>query len=92
MTAYIIIVFALSLLLRLGLKSYVRMRNSVVQIFLKSFLHYNYSYLAHLRRNRDEEERLMANVPGWVVGTYYGNPIYKSRPADEWHDVTLNEV
>jgi hypothetical protein len=33
----------------------------------------------------------MKDVPGWVVGTYFGDPIYKSRPAGEWHDVTLNE-
>jgi len=47
--------------------------------------------LLQLRKNRDEEERLMANVPGWVVGTYFGEPIYKTRPKDEWIDVSLNE-
>lgn len=34
----------------------------------------------------------MKNVEGWVVGTYWGEPIYKSPQAqNEWHDVTLNE-
>jgi len=49
------------------------------------------AYLKQLRKNRDEEERLMANVPGWVVGTLFGEEIYKSRPKDEWHDVKINE-
>lgn len=47
-------------------------------------------YLKQLRRNRDEEEKLMANVPGWVVGTWYGEPIYKTRPKDEWHDPSMD--
>jgi NADH dehydrogenase (ubiquinone) 1 alpha subcomplex subunit 13 len=49
------------------------------------------AYLKQLRINRDEEERLMANVPGWEVGTLYGKPIFKTRPADEWHDPTTTE-
>ncbi|XP_037934861.1 NADH dehydrogenase [ubiquinone] 1 alpha subcomplex subunit 13-like [Teleopsis dalmanni] len=40
-------------------------------------------YLKQLRRNRDEEAKLMANVPGWEVGTYYGEPIYKTVPKDK---------
>lgn len=39
-------------------------------------------YLKELRRNRDEEAKLMANVPGWKVGTWYGEPIYKTVPKD----------
>jgi len=49
------------------------------------------AYLKQLRINRDEEERLMANVPGWEVGTLYGTPMYKTRPADEWVDPTTTE-
>ncbi|KAK9880231.1 hypothetical protein WA026_010105 [Henosepilachna vigintioctopunctata] len=37
-------------------------------------------YLKQLRRNRDEEAKLMANVEGWKVGTLYGEPIFKTRP------------
>ena len=40
-------------------------------------------YLKQLRRNRDEEKKLMAGVEDWEVGTYYGEPIYKTRPEDE---------
>ena len=39
-------------------------------------------FLKQLRRNRDEEAKLMANVPGWEVGTWYGQPIYKTLPKD----------
>lgn len=39
-------------------------------------------YLKQLRRNRDEEAKLMANVEGWEVGTYYGEPIYYNLPKN----------
>ena len=30
-----------------------------------------------LFRNRDAEEKLMANVEGWEVGTFYGHKVFK---------------
>ncbi|XP_022920790.1 NADH dehydrogenase [ubiquinone] 1 alpha subcomplex subunit 13 [Onthophagus taurus] len=39
-------------------------------------------YLKQLRRNRDEERELMKNVDGWVVGTLYGEPIYKDDKGE----------
>lgn len=48
-------------------------------------------YLKQLRRNRDAEAKLMANVPGWKVGTWFGEPIYKTRPKEEWIDPTMEE-
>lgn len=47
-------------------------------------------YLKQIRRNRDEETKLMANVPGWKVGTWYGEPVYKTRPND-WFEPTMYE-
>lgn len=41
-----------------------------------------FSFLKQLRINREEERELMKNVEGWVVGTYYGEPIYKTLPDD----------
>ncbi|CAF1055828.1 unnamed protein product [Didymodactylos carnosus] len=35
--------------------------------------------LTQYRRNRDEEEKLMADVPGWKVGTWFGEPVYKTN-------------
>lgn len=48
-------------------------------------------YLKQIRRNRDEEAKLMANVPGWKVGTWYGEPIYKTIPKDSWVDPSIFE-
>jgi hypothetical protein len=53
---------------------------------LESTIHSTYvpycRFLKQLRRNRDEEAKLMANVPGWEVGTWYGEPVYKTLPPD----------
>lgn len=43
-------------------------------------------YLKQIRRNRDSEARLMANVEGWKVGTWFGEPVYKTVKNDEWID------
>ncbi|XP_063226031.1 NADH dehydrogenase [ubiquinone] 1 alpha subcomplex subunit 13 [Bacillus rossius redtenbacheri] len=48
-------------------------------------------FLKQLRRNRDEEAKLMANVPGWEVGTYYGEPIYKTAAPDTLIDPHYDE-
>ncbi|CAG7719131.1 unnamed protein product [Allacma fusca] len=49
------------------------------------------AYLKVIRKNRDLETELMKDVPGWEVGTYYGDKIYWTRPDNEWHDITTNE-
>lgn len=48
-------------------------------------------YLKQIRRNRDEEAKLMANVPGWEVGTWFGEPVFKTVPKNEWVDPSFNE-
>ncbi|CAG9864930.1 unnamed protein product [Phyllotreta striolata] len=40
------------------------------------------AYLKQIRKNRDEENKLMANVEGWETGTWMGEPIYKTQPKD----------
>ena len=40
-------------------------------------------YLKQLRRNRDAEEKLMADVEGWEVGTFYGHKVYKVSSSDD---------
>lgn len=49
-------------------------------------------YLKQVKRNRDEEAELMKNVPGWVVGTYYGEPIFKTKPDDYLREGTWDEL
>merc|ERR1712080_818198 len=34
-------------------------------------------YLKQLRRNREAEDKLMADVEGWGTGTWYGHKVYK---------------
>lgn len=46
--------------------------------------------MKQLRRNRDEEAKLMANVEGWEVGTLYGERIFKTLPPDVLVDPTLD--
>jgi hypothetical protein len=35
--------------------------------------------LRQYRANRDEEAKLMSDVPGWEVGTWFGDKVFKSR-------------
>ena len=38
-------------------------------------------FLKQLRKNRDAEEKLMKDVEGWEVGTFYGHKVYKVKSA-----------
>lgn len=48
-------------------------------------------YMKYVRKMRDSEEKLMKDVPGWEVGTWYGEPLFKTVPDDYWYDPTLLE-
>lgn len=63
-------------------------RNVMVPILLAER---DRTFLKQLRKNRDDEAELMKNVPGWVVGTWYGEPIFKTRPKDEWRVPSIEE-
>lgn len=49
------------------------------------------AYLKQIRRNRDEEKELMKNVEGWKTGTWYGEPLYKTVPQDQWVDPLFHD-
>merc|ERR1712025_1161780 len=34
------------------------------------------AFLMQLRKNRDEENELMKDVPGWKTGTLWGEPVF----------------
>lgn len=40
------------------------------------------AFLRALRIARDEERELTKDIPGWEVGTFYGQPIYMTQPPD----------
>lgn len=62
----------------------VRREKDEVFISLEPFLlaENDRAYLKQLHSNREEEEKLMKNVPGWKTGTLFGEPFYKTVPAD----------
>lgn len=47
-------------------------------------------FLKQCRRNRDAEAKLMENVEGWEVGTWYGHEVYKTLNG-KWMDPSVNE-
>ncbi|XP_043286503.1 NADH dehydrogenase [ubiquinone] 1 alpha subcomplex subunit 13 [Venturia canescens] len=49
------------------------------------------AFLKQTIKNRDEEADLMKDYPGWEVGTYFGEPIYKTVPEDTFIVPQLNE-
>lgn len=69
----------------------IEMRSSRNVIFPVLLAERDREYLKQVRRNRDDEAELMKNVPGWKVGTWFGEPIYKTRPNDEWHDPIIQD-
>ncbi|KAK2173102.1 hypothetical protein NP493_904g00106 [Ridgeia piscesae] len=48
------------------------------------------AFLKQLRKNRDEENMLMKDVPGWETGTLYGEPCYHNQ-AKRFPDVKPEE-
>lgn len=43
-----------------------------------------FRFLKQIKRNIAEEKELMKYYPGWKVGTYFGDPIYKIVPEDQF--------
>lgn len=62
----------------------IEMRSSKNVIHVLIAAERDREFLKQVRRNRDEEAKLMANVEGWKVGTWYGEPIYKTLPKDQF--------
>lgn len=49
---------------------------------------FNYfSWLLHLRKNRELEQEIMKDVPGWVTGTWYGEPVYFTLEEKWWDPI-----
>ncbi|XP_038222032.1 NADH dehydrogenase [ubiquinone] 1 alpha subcomplex subunit 13 [Zerene cesonia] len=63
-------------------KTRIEMRSAKMAIYPMMLAERDREYLKQLRRNRDAEAELMRDVPGWEVGTYYGERIYKLVPPD----------
>lgn len=60
----------------------VEMRSGKMALYPLLFAERDREYLKQVRRNRDEEADLMKNVAGWKVGTWYGEPVFKTLPEN----------
>ncbi|KAL1387524.1 hypothetical protein pipiens_012718, partial [Culex pipiens pipiens] len=69
----------------------VEMRGARNVIYALLLAERDREYLKQLRRNRDEEAALMKDVKGWEVGTWYGEPVFKTLPKDKLVDPTFEE-
>lgn len=69
----------------------VEMRGARNVIYALLLAERDREYLKQLRRNRDEEAALMKDVKGWEVGTWYGEPVFKTLPKDKLIDPTFEE-
>lgn len=69
----------------------VEMRSARLALQPLLFAERDREYLKQLRRNRADEESLMANVEGWKTGTLYGEPIFKTIPEDQFVDPIFKE-
>ncbi|VDP92385.1 unnamed protein product [Echinostoma caproni] len=47
-------------------------------------------YLKQIRRNREYEEKLMKDVPGWKVGHWHEYPVFHN-PRGLWVDPNVDE-
>lgn len=60
----------------------IEMRSAKMAVYPMMLAERDREYLKQIRRNRDAEAELMKDVPGWEVGTYYGERVFKLVPPD----------
>ncbi|CAD6184331.1 unnamed protein product [Caenorhabditis auriculariae] len=63
--------------------------NTALEPFLKA--ERDRYWLKLIAKNRDLEEEVMKDVPGWKTGTWYGEPVYFTL-GDKWWDPATREV
>merc|ERR1711962_2001380 len=49
------------------------------------------AFLMQLRKNREEEDELMKDVPGWKTGTLWGVPVYYNK-RNRYFEPSFNEL
>merc|ERR1712088_1015839 len=59
-------------------KQEIEMKSAGLALIPLTLAERDREFLKQLRRNRDAEEKLMADVEGWEVGTFYGHKVYKT--------------
>merc|ERR1712024_163351 len=72
-------------------KDEVEMKSASLAITPLMLAERDREFLKQLRRNRDAEEKLMKDVEGWEVGTFYGHKVYKTIGDDEMPPIGHDE-
>ncbi|XP_076667532.1 NADH dehydrogenase (ubiquinone) B16.6 subunit [Andrena cerasifolii] len=73
-------------------KREIEMRSSRLAIMPLLYAERERLLMKQMRAVRDEEADLMKNIPGWEVGTFFGEPIYHTVPKDEYVEPSLQEL
>lgn len=60
----------------------IEQRSSAMAIMPLIMAERDRAMLLQLRKNREEEAKLMENVDGWKVGTWYGEKVFNTFPED----------
>merc|ERR1711936_653337 len=75
-------------------KEEVEMKSASLAITPLMLAERDREYLKQLRKNRDAEEKLMSDVEGWEVGTFYGHKVYKTLgdqlPMMRWDEFYIH--
>ncbi|KAI5634370.1 GRIM-19 protein domain-containing protein [Phthorimaea operculella] len=69
----------------------IELRSNKMAIYPMLLAERDRAFLKQLRKNRDEEERLMADVPGWKVGHYYDEKVYNLIPSSAYVQPNFHE-
>lgn len=69
----------------------IEQRSAIFALYPLLLAEKDRAFLKQLRKNRDEEASLMANVEGWKVGTWFGEPIYHNYKKDKLIEPNLVE-
>ncbi|KAJ2950988.1 hypothetical protein O0L34_g5364 [Tuta absoluta] len=72
-------------------KHEIELRSNKMAIYPMLLAERDRAFLRQLLLNRNEEERLMADVPGWKVGHYYGEKVFNLTPSDAYVQPNFHE-
>jgi len=70
-------------------RNYTEDRSAILALEPMLLAERDRAYLKRCRAHREWERQLMADVPGWEVGTWFGHSIYND--TDEWANMTKEE-
>ena len=70
----------------------IEMRSSRLAILPLLYAERDRALMKQMRLVRDEEADLMKNIPGWEVGTFFGEPVYHTIPKGDYVEPSFQEL